>query len=116
MGGPRRRLSSWLQRSLATPPVVWYYPDMAESPEELVKDFVTSLGKRPALSRPGCCTCRLNNINDINRAIKAFASMKDEGQTTQSWNDFLRYVLLTKFNYPFKRHAMQDHIKDCLGL
>lgn len=79
-------------------------------PEELVSDFVKSAPKR-------ICTCQLGPDRDgVDRAIQCFYKLKVTQETSQTWSDFHKYVLVERLSYPRSVHAMRDHTRKCLDL
>ncbi len=83
------------------------------TPESLVDAF-TSTQRKPS-NGAVCQTCAHPRIEEINRALIAFAEKKEAGETTHAWSDFHEHVLVPNFNYNLSKWSMRRHVTRCLN-
>lgn len=84
-----------------------------ESPENLVDKFLAE--RTPSRGGNACGTCAHPRVDEINRAIKRFAELKQSGETTHTWKDFHKHVLVPNFDYNLSVWSLRRHVKECLG-
>jgi hypothetical protein len=68
-----------------------------------------SLGRR-------CETCRLTNVQDVEKAAVAFNTARRDGRTHVGWERFVRNHMKPKLAYPFVSASLQKHLRKCCGV
>ena len=63
-----------------------------------------------------CLTCRMKNVEQINKAMEVFSRMKDDRETCQSWRDIHLLYFVKQLKYPYSKTAMMEHMRGCLDL
>lgn len=81
-----------------------------ETPESIVEAFASQ-----PVDNKKCKTCSHPRVDEINRACAKFSEMKLSGDTTQSWNDFRKYVLVPAYGYTLVTMSIRRHMRECLG-
>jgi hypothetical protein len=70
--------------------------------------------------KTSCQTCRLDDVEQINRAILRFKELKNDPdpglRTNLSWRDFHSKVLVKRMSYHLGYDSMRSHIREHLGV
>jgi hypothetical protein len=87
-----------------------------QSPEEALAEFLTEAPKDVLTGRGGapCQTCRHPQRKLIEEACRLFNEKRRSGETSASWNSFLKHVLKPKFGYGLDIRSLRRHLENCL--
>ena len=80
------------------------------------KDLVDAFVSKEVIQPIKCQTCQMSSAGDINKALIYFHQKKTSGETTQTWLDLHKYVIVPSYDYQLSVMSLRRHMKICLDL